>query len=575
MRYRTLNDLAHYIISSLSTRTILPKFILSQVNVHGDDIPTPRTLKQLHVMQVRALIVGLGHHARRVYLPAFSAPGLRAKLVLGVDLKSQEKSIDSFLKEKGFSGMEMVYVEAFNVLCWTRNLPPAVDQLLTSEIQRLRINAMVISADPLVHMVYALWGLQRGLHILMDKPISTRLDAACSVEAARGIWADFEELVRVQEVKLALGQSLIVSVAAQRRYHEGFQYVCDLIEEVSSEYQQPVTNIQSYHSDGQLRLPEEMKNITYHSFNQGHGKISHSGYHFIDMLVEFYKAGTKSIRDPQKVASRASVSCVGVRPQSVFRLQTHEDWSRVLPGYHEQLKYEARNLMAEFQGSYGEVDAQIQVVFQDENMEPLALGNINLIHNGFSRRCWLEPSVDLYKKNGRVKHELHIIQQGPYQCIHIHSYQANDNHDNQVPADEAFSVGGDMHFDIIIFRNVGIFRNKLQPVMRKVSLEQILALNRGTSLSTGLDGQSSLKLPSEVAKQHLVNEFVCAVGSGERCKLLSELHSHADAVRLMSCAYESLAVRKLGDRAISPEVSLPLTMSRSTTKEFPGKIYMT
>jgi len=39
----------------------------------------------------------------------------------------------------------------------------------------------------------------------------------------------------------------------------------------------------------------------------------------------------------------------------------------------------------------------------------------------------MNPAIeDLYKSNGRVKHEYHNIQQGPFQNIQVHSYQKED-----------------------------------------------------------------------------------------------------------------------------------------------------
>jgi predicted dehydrogenase len=208
-------------------------------------------------------------------------------------------------------------------------LPKSLDDKLTNAIHDQNISAVIISTEPLVHRVYGLWALNHGLHVLLDKPISTRMNAAWKLDEARGIWTDFDRLRQSYEARLLLNTKLICSVNVQRRYHLGFWYARDLIEEVSLDHQQPVTAVHSFHSDGQLRLPEEMKNITYHSFNQGHGKISHSGYHFIDQLMEFYKAGVKGIQDPKKKATGASVSAVSVQPEAFATLQTQEECGAV------------------------------------------------------------------------------------------------------------------------------------------------------------------------------------------------------------------------------------------------------
>lgn len=73
------------------------------------------------------------------------------------------------------------------------------------------------------------------------------------------------------------------------------------------------------------------------------------------------------------------------------------------------------------------MDLSTIVTLKKDNV---AIGNItiNLLHNGFARRTWLNPGDDLYKGNGRVKHEHYSIQQDSFQNIQIHSYQSKDKH---------------------------------------------------------------------------------------------------------------------------------------------------
>ena len=442
---------------------------------------------------------------------------------------------------------------------------------MTKLVKHHGINAVIISTEPLVHRHYSLWALKEGLHILLDKPITARLRAALDLDQARGIWTDFQELSDAY-ANASLRNDLVFSVNVQRRFHLGFQYVLKRVAEVAKEHQQPVTAIQSFHSDGQLRLPEEMLNVKYHGFNQGHGKISHSGYHLIDVLMHVYRTAADEIEDGRKVATRASVSCVAVEPLGVAQLQTAEDWSRNFRDYQETLQKEPAELLEEFRSGFGEVDAQLQISFEAETGPTLALGSISLIHNGFSRRSWLKPHDDLYKKNGRVKHEHHIIEQGPYQCIIVESYQADDNHDaSEEKVAEAYHSGGDKHFDVHIFRNAKLFKQDQQCVYRKLSFQDIRAelqikeaptklLELSREVSEQNPEQKTLfRLPSETSKWRVVTEFIESI-RGELIEPgLSSLESHQDGVKLMSSAYESLALRSSSFNSV---VSFPLSTAK-------------
>ena len=62
---------------------------------------------------VRVLIVGIGPHARRVYLPALFGSE-NADAILGVELNSQRGSVNSFLSAKKYD-MKMHYIDPFDV----------------------------------------------------------------------------------------------------------------------------------------------------------------------------------------------------------------------------------------------------------------------------------------------------------------------------------------------------------------------------------------------------------------------------------------------------------------------------
>jgi hypothetical protein len=59
----------------------------------------------------------------------------------------------------------------------------------------------------------------------------------------------------------------------------------------------PVTNIIT-HCDGMWCLSIEIIHQRYHSYSSGYGKVSHSGYHFLDAVYQFIKAGWTDAKRP-------------------------------------------------------------------------------------------------------------------------------------------------------------------------------------------------------------------------------------------------------------------------------------
>jgi hypothetical protein len=64
---------------------------------------------------VNLLVVGVGPHARRIYVPALFtfASGFPIRLVAAVDLKRQKDTVDAYLKEQKYE-MEMLYLDYFD-----------------------------------------------------------------------------------------------------------------------------------------------------------------------------------------------------------------------------------------------------------------------------------------------------------------------------------------------------------------------------------------------------------------------------------------------------------------------------
>ncbi len=187
---------------------------------------------------------------------------------------------------------------------------------------------------------------------------------------------------------------------------------------------------------------------------------------------------------------------------------------------------ELKSRMARF----GEIDANAMIEF-DRGQETIATASIRLHHNGFARRTWLEPGGDLYKGNGRVRHERHRIDNGPFQSIYIESYQANDKHDRSDEMD--FELGGNNHFDILVFRNTG--RNGHHRPMEVIRLADLPS-------TTGFD---SGLLYNEQVKEACLREFLGFIsGNISRSDLRSSIEDHALTVRMMSMMYEANALQR-------------------------------
>ncbi|MCW3463987.1 Gfo/Idh/MocA family protein [Chitinophaga nivalis] len=465
---------------------------------------------------VNLIVIGVGPHSKRIYLPALMQLRTTCPLNISlvIDLKQEAAGVQQYLTAKDYR-LPALFVDPFKEV-----LPADLRLTLDTFVQENDIDGVIIATEPSVHRAYALWALEAGLHILMDKPITTRQNVISDAVQAHGILTDYQELLHAYQA-LQTERSTIFSVNVQRRYHPGFQQVLSLIREVAGMTNCPVTAIQSTHCDGQWRLPSEMVSQDYHPYNQGYGKLSHSGYHIFDMVSQFCQAPQLPAKAPDAMQVISSM----VQPRGFIKQLPEQDYTHYFRDDYETVKvYNDETLFGLFE-NYGEIDAAILVRLLKEE-ENIANITINLLHNSFARRNWIRPGIDLYKGNGRVKHEYHNIQQGPFQNIQIHSYQAKDKHTDNNETD--YLPGGNNHFDIYVFRNIGILGGT-QPL-------EIITM-KDLANRHGIDNS---KLLTEQAKGTVVKEFLDFITGAIGLKdLRSNIDSHLQGVQLMSAAYLS------------------------------------
>ena len=244
-----------------------------------------------HSNEPRLLLIGVGPHSTRFYLPTLmklQRDG-RATLTGVVELKSERARVDAHLKQLGLD-VAQIYVDAFG-----DEVPDEVAGALDEHLKRQGVTGVIIATDPLNHLNYALWSMSRGVHTLLDKPITSRRDLVSSREACLMLRRDYKTL-RAAWSEANLDREVALSICTHRRYHPGINYMISQVSEVCKMTGCPVTSARGYHSDGQWRFPAEVIDQSHHSYHDGHGKLSHSGYHFFDTLARLVQASQEGSR---------------------------------------------------------------------------------------------------------------------------------------------------------------------------------------------------------------------------------------------------------------------------------------
>jgi hypothetical protein len=118
---------------------------------------------------------------------------------------------------------------------------------LNTIIDKHEINCVIISTEPLSHFKYAKFAINKGLHILLDKPVTAYPDVVNNIENAYKIYDNFLELKSLYLERRKLYPDLVFNVMAQRRFHPSFKFVRDMLQEITSLTNCPITSYQLSH----------------------------------------------------------------------------------------------------------------------------------------------------------------------------------------------------------------------------------------------------------------------------------------------------------------------------------------
>jgi len=487
--------------------------------------------------KIRIGIFGVGMHFQETYSTALRRKDISdvIDVVWVVDIASKKTIVQKRLDHVG-QPAQFIGVKKFDSL----ELPAQIIRQLDEAQRSNPVDAVLVSTTPEQHRAYVNWALNNNLKVLLDKPISTRKDASTDPSQAAGILEDWQHMA-----ELSKRTGTFVMVNSHRRFHPAYYHVGKLLEEVSERYGVGVTSLSSFNSDGQWRLPNELEDITYHGYENGNGVISHFGYHYLDLITTWYRKGTPKSDYADKAQVFSSFSTALNYSKQMPELLS----SKLLTDYGEPKPAKQRPSLEKHIEKYGEVDSFTSIEFIRGDIQT-AHASLQMLHSGFSQRAWTLPAENLYKENGRLRWESHLIQQGPLHAIEVRSFQAvQPAHLDPEEGIPRWELGGADQLEINIYRNSLIGGKPLETIQVKdllqdIPLRDVLhedVKSKTLKLFAGLVAKDLGILDSlhaDAKWKVYVNSMAIANNQD-----VSFIESHQPTVALMSAAYQSYANR--------------------------------
>ena len=158
------------------------------------------------------ILVGLGPHAKRIYMNLFKKYRITPKVI--VDLKSKRKEIQTYLEENDFNSVDLYLIDDLrrDDLELTNEDKKEIKDLI---IQK-NIKYAIISTEPKSHFAYAKFFLENDINILMDKPITAPVNVNCDTKQAMKIKEEYDVLCQMYRNKK---DKVSFKIQCQRRFH--------------------------------------------------------------------------------------------------------------------------------------------------------------------------------------------------------------------------------------------------------------------------------------------------------------------------------------------------------------------
>lgn len=455
-------------------------------------------------MENKLILVGLGPHSKRIYIRFII--NNKCKLAYIVDVREKEEEIKAFLKEKGLLDVKLYLIDSLDKD--DEILKVKYQNDLKEIIKKEKITHAIISTEPKAHYAYLKFFINEEVNVLVDKPVIVVNDLTTNQKRRDELIIKMREICDLYRSKK---DKINVSVMCQRRYSDVYLFLKNYIKEIISEYNIGITNMHITTSDGMWNMPDEFYTRNNHPYKYGYGKLMHSGYHFIDLVLYLLN---ENINLKEKEITKLSLKSSAYFPKDFFKVMDNNEYNKLFKTEVNYEQYFNSNCFG-----FGEIDVHSILDFKDKENHLLTTVTLDMLQSAFSRRAWLELPVDTYKGNGRIKHNFIEINLGPLVSIKIISVQAKLKKEGF----DGIELGDNDHFEIQIYRNKELIGGELITVYKAADF---------TNKNNDFIGYN------EVYRENLFLDFL----NNQKGK--SDLLTHYESMLLTKYIYDSIQENK-------------------------------
>lgn len=272
------------------------------------------------------------------------------------------------------------------------------------------LDGIIISTNPTYHFIYCKWALTRGVNILCDKPLITAPNSSFDVDAACLAQKQYDELLNdYRSVKKEKPDFLFCS-PLRRRALSPYMKVADGLKTIFEKTGEGLRYMSVVVNGGIHKYPAEYSKGGAHGHLDGIGTLSHSSYHYIDVIAWYLSVA------PGKISTIEILTPYVLRVNDYLKTESFSSLRDILEESNTDL------------GSYNhtppqvlksELDFSFLLVLRDKNNDKIGMISYIVNYSTYApRTVTFNPNVTEYahhKNGGRMSSVYFDIHQGPLQ----------------------------------------------------------------------------------------------------------------------------------------------------------------
>ncbi len=173
--------------------------------------------------------------------------------------------------------------------------PSKLKQILNEIVEEMNVDIVIVASNPIHHYFYADWAAERGINVLCDKPLVAVPDSSWKPEQALLIEKRFRNLLnKVQKVQ-KINPQYSFCTPLRRRALTPFVTIANDLQSIYERTGEGISYITAVVNGGVHRYPIEFLKGGAHGYIDGVGSLSHSSYHYLDVIAWYLRSAPGSV----------------------------------------------------------------------------------------------------------------------------------------------------------------------------------------------------------------------------------------------------------------------------------------